>query len=271
VQEEVIFDLLHSTAYQDSGLGRTILGPEANIRSITKRDLQAYISTHYTGGRIVVAGAGAVDHDALVALAEKTFGGLPASPKSGLAIAREPAVFVGSELRQRDDALGLAHCAVAFETGGWTSPNAFPLMIMQTLLGNWDRTLSAGPNMASPLCRKLGEQGLAHSLSTFNTTYKDTGLFGVYTVSEPTKLWELMATVMYESVRLAHNVGEDEVARARTQLKSALLGSLDGSTAVCEDIGCDCLSKALLESFSASALLHQTALFDEKPIRGAMR
>ena len=55
--------------------------------------------------------------------------------------------------------------------------------------------------------------------------------------SEPTKLWELLSTVMYETVRLAHNVTEDEVARARTQLKTALLGSLDGSTAVCEDIG----------------------------------
>ena len=40
----------------------------------------------------------------------------------------------GSEIRQRDDDLGLAHVAIAFETGGWTSPNAFPLMIMQTLL-----------------------------------------------------------------------------------------------------------------------------------------
>lgn len=237
LQEEVIFDLLHSTAYQDSGLGRTILGPEANIRSITRGDLEAYIRSHYTGGRIVVAGAGAVDHDALVKIAEQTFGGLPASPAGGLIAAPEPARFVGSEIRQRDDDLGLAHVAVSFETGGWTSPNAFPLMIMQTLLGNWDRTLSAGPNMASPLCRKVGEQGLAHSLSTFNTTYKDSGLFGVYAVAEPTKLWELMATVMYETVRLAHNVTEDEVARARTQLKAALLGSLDGSTAVCEDIG----------------------------------
>ena len=51
--------------------------------------------------------------------------------------------------------------------------------------------MGAGPNMASPLCRKVGEGALAHSLSTFNTTYKDTGLFGVYTVSEPTKVWEL--------------------------------------------------------------------------------
>lgn len=42
---------------------------------------------------------------------------------------------------------------------------------------------------------------------------------------------------MYECVRLVHGTTEEEVARAKTQLKTALLGGLDGSTAICEDIG----------------------------------
>jgi processing peptidase subunit beta len=236
-QEEVIFDLLHETAYQKSGLGRTILGPAENIAKISRRDLESYIRTHYTGPRIVVAGAGAIEHGQLVELADKAFGSLPSTPKEGVALAAEPAVFVGSEIRQRDDELPLAHVAVAFETGGWTNPHAFPLMVAQTILGQWDRTMGAGPNMASPLCRKVGEAQLAHSVSAFNTTYKDTGLFGVYAVAEPTKLWELQATVMYELVRLCHQAGDEEVARAKKQLKTALLGGLDGSTAICEDIG----------------------------------
>ena len=53
--------------------------------------------------------------------------------------------------------------------------------------------MGAGPNLASPLCRKVAESSLAHSVSTFNTTYRDTGLFGVYSVAEPTKQWELHA------------------------------------------------------------------------------
>jgi mitochondrial-processing peptidase subunit beta len=236
-QEEVIFDLLHETAYQGSGLGRTILGPEGNIKTIGKRDLETYIRTHYTGPRIVVAGAGAIDHGELVKLADKAFGALPSAPRDGLVVANEPAVFVGSQIRQREDDLGLAHAAVAVETGGWTNPHAFPLMVMQTILGSWDRTMAAGPNMASPLCRKVGEGQLAHSLTSFNTTYKDTGLFGLYTVSEPTKVWELMSTAMYEMVRLSYNTTDEEVERAKTQLATALLGGLDGSTAVCEDIG----------------------------------
>jgi hypothetical protein len=59
---QVIFDKLHETAYRKCGLGRTILGPESNIQSITRDDLVRFVKTHYTGHRVVVSGAGAVDH-----------------------------------------------------------------------------------------------------------------------------------------------------------------------------------------------------------------
>ena len=51
--EEVILDELHSTAFMGTGLGRTILGPDENIRSLTRDDLQSYIKTHYTANRHV--------------------------------------------------------------------------------------------------------------------------------------------------------------------------------------------------------------------------
>lgn len=62
IQEEVIFDRLHETAYQGTGLGRTILGPVENIKSISKADLQQYIDANYSADRVVIAAAGAVDH-----------------------------------------------------------------------------------------------------------------------------------------------------------------------------------------------------------------
>lgn len=213
-----------------------------NIASLTQDDLNNFVKTHYTGPRIVVAGAGGVDHGQLVELADKAFGGLPSSPPDGLTVPEEEVVFTGSDIRTRDDSLGLAHVAIAVETGGWTNPHTFPLMIMQTLLGSWDRTVGAGANMASHLCRKVAEDQLAHSLTTLNTTYHDTGLFGVYAIAEPTKLHALTYHIMYEMVRLCHETTEEEVARARTQLKTSFLSQLDGSTSVCEDIGRQLLS-----------------------------
>lgn len=44
---ELVFDQLHATAFQHSPLGRTILGPEANIRSIRRQDLVDYMAAHY--------------------------------------------------------------------------------------------------------------------------------------------------------------------------------------------------------------------------------
>jgi processing peptidase subunit beta len=230
----VVFDLLHETAYPNSGLGRTILGPVENIKSISRANLESYIKTHYTGPRIVVAGAGAVEHGALSSLADAAFGSLPSAR---LAPAPAPPAFQGSQLTLRNDDLGLAYLAIGFETGGWTHPHAFPLMVLQTLLGSWERTMGAGPNSASALCRLVGSKNLAHSMSCFNSTYTDTGLFGVYAVTDPTNVWELSSEILYEMVRLCHNVSDEEVARAKTQLKTHLLGGLDGTTAIFEDIG----------------------------------
>ena len=235
--EEVIFDRLHETAFQGTGLGRTILGPEENIRNLQKSDLENYIKTHYTAPRMVVAGAGAVEHSQLAQLAENCFGGLPTAPATGLALPEDPAYFTGSDVRIRMDDMPLAHIALSVESAGWQSEHAFPLMVMHNLLGCWDRTGGSGRNMASKLCQTVAELQLAHSVMSFNTCYKDTGLFGVYSVAEPHKVQDLMWYTLEAMVRLVHETSEEEVERARTQLKANMMMQLDGSSNVCEDIG----------------------------------
>ncbi|KAI7560746.1 hypothetical protein KC346_g22487, partial [Hortaea werneckii] len=75
--EEVVFDHLHATAFQNQPLGRTILGPKENIQSIQRNDLENYIKTNYTADRMVLVGAGGVPHEQLVELAEKHFSKMP--------------------------------------------------------------------------------------------------------------------------------------------------------------------------------------------------
>ncbi|DAZ98214.1 TPA: hypothetical protein N0F65_005346 [Lagenidium giganteum] len=233
--EEVIFDRLHETAFMGQGLGRTILGPVENIRHLKKADLEDYIATHYTAPRMVVAGAGAVDHQHLVDFAEKSFGTLPTQPKVQPTV--EPVRFVGSDVRIKDDTLPLAHTAIAFEGFSWTSEHAFPLLVMQTLLGSWDRTSGAGMNSSSKLAQVVAEKELAHSFMAFNTCYQDTGLFGVYAVADQYKLNDLTWYTMEALVRLVHKTSDEEVERAKTQLKANMLMQLDGSSPICEDIG----------------------------------
>jgi len=237
--EEVIFDRLHETAYRDNALGMSILGPQQNIASITRNDLKEFIASQYTPDRIVVAGAGAVPHKQLVELADKLFGALPAPKTKADPVFRvsQKAVFTGSDLRIRDDDKPLAHIAIAVESAPWTSPHSFPLMIMQTLLGNWEHTSGFGSNVASKLCQTVAENEAATSIMSFNTCYKDSGLFGVYGVAPPTKCNELSWIILEAMGRLCHQVTDEEVARARNQLKATMMSQLDGTAAVCEDIG----------------------------------
>ena len=235
--EEQLLDHLHETAYMGTGLGRTILGPEENIRSLSRADLTDYIKTHYTAPRFVIAGAGAVDHTQLSDLTEQHFGKLPTTMPSADKVNMDPAIFTGADKRIRFDSMKEAHVAVAFEGASWTSEYAIPLMLMQTILGSWDRSSPGGRNMASRLARQVSEQHLVHSFNTFNTCYKDSGLFGVYFVAEDNKLDSTMWEVLHALVRMCHDVTFEELQRAKTQLKAAMLMQTDSNSATCEDIG----------------------------------
>ncbi|GFH45186.1 hypothetical protein CTEN210_01660 [Chaetoceros tenuissimus] len=236
-QEELVLDHLHATAFQGTGLGRTILGPEENIRSLSKGDLEDYIKTHYTAPRMVISGAGAIDHSALCDAVEKNFGSVPTSPAGSVEVAMDKAVFTGSDIRVKFDSDNQAHIALAFEGASWTSEYAFPLMLLQTMLGSYDRASGFGKNVASKMCQEVAEHELAHSISTFNTCYKDTGLFGIYAVAPDNKLDDLMWYVMGNLVRMVHNPSVEEVERAKVNLKATMLMGLDGNSNVAEDIG----------------------------------
>ncbi|THU74596.1 hypothetical protein C4D60_Mb04t35050 [Musa balbisiana] len=109
--EEVIFDHLHATAFQYTPLGRTILGPAQNIKTIAKEHLKNYISTHYTAPRMVISAAGAVKHEDIVDQVKKLFTNLSNDPTTASQlVAKEPVILL---VRIIDDDIPLAQFAVA--------------------------------------------------------------------------------------------------------------------------------------------------------------
>uniref|UniRef100_A0A8C6TW65 Mitochondrial-processing peptidase subunit beta n=1 Tax=Neogobius melanostomus TaxID=47308 RepID=A0A8C6TW65_9GOBI len=237
--QEVVFDYLHATAYHSTALGRTILGPTENIKTINRGDLVEYITTHYKGPRIVLAAAGGVSHGELIELARHHFGKLPGHYE-GEAPALPLCHFTGSEVEHRlklNDKMPLAHMAIAVEAVGWSHPDTIPLMVANTLIGNWDRSLGGGVNLSSKLAQMACQGNLCHSFQSFNTCYTDTGLWGLYMVCEPGTIGEMMHYMQMEWMSLCTSVTEAEVARAKNLLKTNMLLHLDGSTPICEDIG----------------------------------
>ncbi|KAI9018072.1 peptidase family M16-domain-containing protein [Phycomyces nitens] len=239
IMEEVVFDHLHATAFRNESLGLTILGPKENIESLSQSDLANYIKTNYTGERMILVGAGAVDHDLLVQLASSHFGQLPtvASAQTSKSATKQPK-FTGSTVRFSDQTANLAHIAVAVEGASWTSPDYYPLLVMQSIIGSWDRTMGATGHLESGLSSVMHKHQLANSFMSFNTSYKDTGLWGIYLVSEnKDRLDDVLLAVQNEWVRLSTAVTVNEIERAKQQLKAGLLLGLDGSTPIAEDIG----------------------------------
>jgi len=74
-------------------------------------------------------------------------------------------------------------------------------------------------------------------MQSFNTCYTDTGLWGIYLVSEPDTVDAAVAATLAEWRRLATEAGDHEVERAKNLLRTNMLLMLDGSTPTCEDIG----------------------------------
>jgi len=238
-QEELVLDHLHATAFQGTGLGQTILGSEQNIRNITRDDMVNYKNVHYTAPKMVIAGAGAVDHAQLCEYSNKYFGDV-SSTSSGdgdVEAAMDPAVFTGSDYLVKFNSDDTAHIALAYQTSSWTSEHAFPLMLMQSILGSYDRTSGLGKNHASRLCQEVAEQELAMAMTSFNTSYKDTGLFGIYAVLPDKKVDDFCWTLMNNLVRLCHHVSDEEVERAKLALKNTMLTGLDGHQNIAQDIG----------------------------------
>jgi len=189
---------------------------------------------------MVLVGTGAVDHQELVSLAEKHFSSLPVSPNPiPLGRLSHPKTeFIGSEVRVRNDELPTAHIAIAVEGVGWNSPDYFPMLVMQSIFGNWDRSLGSSSLLSSRLSHIISSNNLANSFMSFSTSYSDTGLWGIYLVSENLmNLDDLAHFTLREWTRMSIAPTEVEVERAKSQLKASILLGLDGTTAIAEDIG----------------------------------
>lgn len=245
--DEVVFDHLHAICYKNQPLGRTILGPRENINSIQRQDLCDYISRNYAADRMVLAGAGAVDHDELVKLAHLNFKQFKPSPsKVPLGSPRgELPIFYGDELKIQDDSLPNTHLVLAIEGVSWNAPDNYTALVTQSIINNWDRSVGTGSNNPSKLAIAVskgmneGKEPLANSYMSFSTSYSDTGLWGIYITAEnDMNLKNVIDEVVKEWNRLQRgDITDEELERAKARLKAALLLGLDDTSNIAEDIG----------------------------------
>lgn len=212
--DDVIFDWLQEQAFPDQALGRTILGPSERVSSFGREDLAQFVSERYGPGQMILAAAGAVDHDALVKAAEELFGQLPAITSS----AYEPANYLGGEHRQVKD-LEQAHFALGLESPNYCSDDIHAAQIYAAVMGG---------GMSSRLFQEVREKrGLCYTIFAQAGAYADSGMMTFYAGTSGDQLAELANVTLDEMKRAADDMGEEEVARARAQMKAGMLMGLE--------------------------------------------
>ncbi|XP_060060655.1 cytochrome b-c1 complex subunit 1, mitochondrial isoform X2 [Erinaceus europaeus] len=234
---DVVFDYLHATAFQGTPLAQPVEGPSENVRKLSRADLTEYIGRHYKAPRMVLAAAGGVEHLQLLDLAQKHFSSVSGTYSEDAVPILAPCRFTGSEIRHRDDALPLAHVAIAVEGPGWAHPDNVALQVANAMIGHYDCTYGGGKNLSSPLASVAVTNKLCQSFQTFNICYAENGLLGAHFVCDGMSIDDMMFFLQGQWMRLCTSATESEVARGRNILRNALVSQLDGTTPVCEDIG----------------------------------
>jgi predicted Zn-dependent peptidase len=227
--DDIIFDHLQATAFPEQSLGRPILGTEAHVRSFTRDTLINQIKGHYFAPGMLLISSGAVDHARMVALAEKHFTKLQTGNRSAV----DGASYAGGEHRSDTD-LEQAHLALAFPGFRAADDDIYAVQVYSTVLGG---------GMSSRLFQEAREKrGLCYSIHSFGSSYNDTGLFGIYAGTSDKDAPELVSVIAGEMQSLAANASEDEVARARAQMKAGMLMGLEQASARCEQIAAQMLT-----------------------------
>jgi predicted Zn-dependent peptidase len=212
--DDRVYDLFTEAAFPDQPLGRNILGTPATVEAVVPPMLRDYLARHYRGPDMVLAAAGAVNHDALVALAGERFGALAATPGPKPA----PAGYHGGERREARD-LQETQIMVGFEGRPYTADNYHAAQLLSAIVGG---------GMSSRLFQEVREKrGLCYSIYAFHWGFADSGMFGVHAATGPGDVKELMPVILGELERAAHDIDERELDRARAQLRAGLLMTLE--------------------------------------------
>ncbi|HZW73030.1 MAG TPA: pitrilysin family protein [Caldimonas sp.] len=178
---------------------------------------------HYTGEQLVLAGAGKVDHDQLVALAQTAFTELPTA---GLPPAAE-ALYVGGDFRDARD-LEQVHLVLGLPGIGYKDPDYYASSVYSTLLGG---------GMSSRLFQEIREKrGLVYSIYSFASAYVDGGVFGVYAGTGEAEVAELVPLVCAELAKSGDGIDVEEVRRARAQLRAGILMARESPSSRCEQL-----------------------------------
>ena len=216
--EDLCSERLFAGIYKGNALSRPILGKPATLFAMNGETMKEYMAEHYLGGSIVIALSGSFEQRHIDYIAQRFAKARPGVEKAPKAPKYVPTVTAKRKRIEQN------HLCIAFPACSFSDPDRYSVQLLNNLFGG---------GMSSRLFQTLREKlGLCYSVYSFTSAHCDTGILGLGTaLGEETE--EEAITAMIDEIKklLDGGVTADEVQRAREQVKSGVLMSLESTSA----------------------------------------
>jgi len=220
--DDLVFELHNAALWGAHPYGYSILGSRDTVSSLGVRDLRALHERAYHPGQTVLAAAGSIDHDRLLAvLDEAGWTRLPAGHRERL-IAPTPVAAPPSTTHvEREGAQ--THIVFGSPSVSHTDKRRYAFALVSSIFGG---------GMSSRLFQRVREEmGLAYAVYTFSSIYGDTGMHGVYVATAPETAAQAREAIAEEMASLAADgLTPEEMVAGKNQLKGQVTLSLESVT-----------------------------------------
>jgi len=214
--DELIHDIFSEHVWNEHPLGKPILGTEESIRGLSRDKIKQFLSEHYAPDNVVIAVAGKIKHEDVVAKLSDQFGTFQ---RGGRRVLEGTPTGQTVEHYQKKDTEQM-HILLGVPGLGQDDDDIYAMHIFNNILGG---------GLSSRLFQEIREQrGLAYSVYSYHSTYVDTGLFAIYAGTSPKNTKEVIECILQELKDISQQgITAGELARTKAQIKGGLYLGLE--------------------------------------------
>ena len=225
--EEMVHDMLSEEIWSGNSLGYPILGNYQTVSDISRENILDYIKSHYVPENSVISVAGNFDEKQLVEMVEKYFGGWKSHDYCKV---RAYKPWFNSSLKLKRKETEQVHMCLGFRGVKHGEESIYSLLALNNILGG---------GMSSRLFQKVREEmGLAYSIYSYPTSYRDVGMFTIYAAASPKKYNEVINLIKNEISNLTHDtISDSDLEKAKNQLKGSYILGLDSTSSRMNGMG----------------------------------
>jgi len=223
--DDLVHDLIAQASYGKHPLGYSILGTEEVLKSLKRDDLLSYIDQRYLPSNTVITVAGNFE-ESLIEDIKKRFSGF--NRKSNDATLTTPD-FTANVISQHK-ATEQAHLCISLPGFQVGHPDVYSLILLNNVLGG---------SMSSRLFQEIREErGLAYSVYSYHSSYKEAGTFTIYTGTASEHVGQVFDIVSHVLRDVAdHGITDKELNKGKEQLKGSLMLSLESTNSRMSRLG----------------------------------